>query len=123
MNYLLKPEEIEARKLHEYLKLLERQKKVQVFTHISNETYTTSWRQKSRNKAVGVRPGVPDYLIVTNNTVLFLELKRPKGGVLSKFQKVWLEALPGKQTEANVCAGFDAAKVWIESVLKKGASV
>lgn len=123
MNYRLKPEEIEARKLVEYLEILERQKKVQVFTHISNETYTTSWRQKHRNKAVGVRPGVPDYIIITKNKVLFLELKRSKGGQVSAPQKTWLEALPGKTTHAAVCKGFEVSKAFIDAMVTDETSV
>lgn len=115
--YLLKPEEIEARKLKHYLDLLVSSKKVQVYSHVSNETFTKSWRQKSRNKAQGVKSGVPDYIIVTQNNVLFLELKREKGGVLSPTQKTWLQVLPDKTTLATVCHGFEECKTYLDTIL------
>lgn len=115
---MLKPEEIEARAVAQYLDLLQSQGRVLVFSHIANETYTKSWSQKSRNKAMGVRSGIPDYVIVTPNYVLFLELKRVKGGVLSKTQKEWLKALSqGKRTTSGVARGFDEAKKLIDQSL------
>jgi hypothetical protein len=116
-NYRLKPEELEARKLKEYLDILVNQGRVQVYTHINNETYTTSWRQKHRNKAVGVKSGVPDYLIITKNHAVFIELKRNEGGQVSATQKVWIQALPGKTTQASVCKGFEQAKLFLDSFL------
>lgn len=115
-NYLLKPEEIECVALVEYLELLQAQGKVILFTHTANETYTTSWRQKHRNKALGVRSGIPDYVVVTKDKVLFIEMKRKKGGVVSKTQKEWLAHLGGKETVAVVCNGFDEAREFLESV-------
>lgn len=115
---MLKPEEIEARAVAQYLDLLQTQGKVLVFSHIANETYTKSWNQKSRNKAMGVRSGIPDYVIVTPHYVLFLELKRKKGGVLSPTQKAWLKAIgQGKQTISGVAKGFDEAKELIDQAI------
>lgn len=46
-------------------------------------------------RSMGVRRGVPDFLIVSKLTgaILFIEMKRRKGGVTSSFQKEWLRAL------------------------------
>lgn len=53
---------------------------------ISQETYTSSWYQKVKNKDEGVRPGLSDFLIVIPKDVsfvgrtllIFLELKKAK---------------------------------------------
>ena len=54
--------------------------------HLGQETWTTSWRQKAKNKSEGVRKGVADYLIKIpaekssdgKPKLLFVELKRQK---------------------------------------------
>ena len=54
--------------------------------HLGQETWTTSWRQKAKNKSEGVRKGVADYLIKIpaekssdgKPKLLFIELKRQK---------------------------------------------
>jgi hypothetical protein len=109
MNYLVGPEERVARQLTEYLEILKSQKKIAVFTHISNETYTKSWTTKSRNKAMGVRPGTPDYIIVYPHTILFLEIKREKGGVMSQSQNEWQKALIDAGVPAIRANGIDEA--------------
>ena len=55
---------------------------------------------------MGVRRGVPDFLIVERHTgkVLFIEMKRRKGGVLSEYQKTWLAALYQNSRVARGCA-------------------
>ena len=110
MNYLLKPEEQECVKLVAYLEKLKKDGQIAVFTHTANETYTKSWKQKNRNKAMGVRPGIPDYIIVTKTYVLFIEMKREKGGVVSIDQKKWISSLNEKVSQAVVCRGFEQAK-------------
>ena len=107
----------------EYCELLLLQKKITAFSHIPQETFTKSWVTKNKNKAMGVRSGVPDMLIVFPDAVLFLELKRLKGGVVSEAQKAWLTALNGV-ADANggvvfsgVARGFDEAKTAIDNLL------
>lgn len=117
MNYQLKPEEAECVALVEYLELIKDSKNVIVYSHTAQETYTKSWRQKHRNKSMGVRPGVPDYIIVTDKLVIFLEMKRKKGGRLREDQKVWLEAVEGKKVVSQVCNGFDEAKKFFERTI------
>lgn len=113
----------------EYCELLMVQKKIQCYSHIPQETFTKSWVTKNKNKAMGVRAGVPDMLIVFPNTVLFLELKRLKGGKVSDSQKSWIEALnkiaagtayaQGRsQVSAVVACGFDEAKTAIDNLLE-----
>lgn len=98
-------EEEEANTLAEWLRL-----KGLKFAHIPNETFTKSWKQKNKNKTAGVSPGVPDYMIITPKGLLFIELKRRKGGVLSPAQKKWIDALNKlKGVQAEVCKGAEEA--------------
>ena len=80
-------------------------------THINNEMFTNSWKQKNKAKAEGVSKGFPDYCIVIKNKLLFIEMKRVKGGVVSEEQKEWIEKLNGigKEVEAIVCKGCGEA--------------
>lgn len=80
-------------------------------THIPNET-PTSIQAAMRLKAKGVRRGVPDHVIVHKATgdTLWIEMKRTKGGAVSKDQKKWLAALPN----AIVCRGYREARNAVE---------
>lgn len=89
------------------------------FSHLAQETYTTSWNQKRKNKEMGVQKGVPDYMIVTPEGLLFVELKRVKGGKVSKEQKVWLEVLNKLNgIQAQVCYGADEAIAFVSQFIK-----
>ena len=63
---------------------------------------------------MGVTSGVPDYLIVTPKEVLFIEMKRISGGVVSSNQKEWLVALRGAGVNCSVCKGFDEAREFLK---------
>lgn len=102
-----------------HLLKLQREGKIEVYSHIPHETYTNSWNQKKKNKMKGVRAGVPDYIIVIKGFVVFIELKRKHGGSVSKEQKEWLNALEGKTTMATVAHGFDEAKEIIDKILTR----
>jgi len=100
-----------------YLEGLIKKKKVVCFSHIPNSTYTKYWGVKTKNKAMGVRPGVPDMLIVFPSDILFLELKREKGGVVRDTQKRWIEALVGTgKVHACVAEGEEEAKKVIDEI-------
>lgn len=103
-----------------HLELLKKSGKVLCYSHIPQETFTKSWVIKMKNKKMGVRAGVPDMLIVFPGYVLFLELKREKGGQLSEAQKEWLIALDrvGDQVVAAVAHGWKEAKEIIEMMVK-----
>ena len=106
-------------KVAEYLEVLKTAGKVQCYSHIPNNTFTKYQSVKRKNTAMGVRAGVPDMLIVFQDKVLFLELKRLKGGVLSPFQKEWVKALAHtEKVSAMVAAGWDEAKRAIDLHLK-----
>lgn len=73
-------------------------------------------------KAEGLASGVPDiFLPCARGTYhgLFIELKRAKGSVVSKTQKVYLDGLNMQGYKAVVCYGFDEAKNVILGYLKQ----
>ena len=70
------------------------------------------------NKRLGVRPGIPDYLVIVPavkcitgfNQLIFIEMKKAKGGVVSMEQKIWVQALDSCDgVKAYVCHGADQA--------------
>lgn len=80
------------------------------FTAIPNSTYTKSWNQKRKNHAMGLRPGLPDMIVITSEGLLFIEMKRKKGSVISPEQKEWLNALDYcRGVATKVCYGADEA--------------
>lgn len=100
-----------------------------LFSATAQSTYTKSWSQKRLNHATGLRKGVPDMLVIIpperakngSGAVLFIEMKRRKGGVLSPEQKVWIEniqAISGT-VSAIVAKGADEAIEFVSSHLSK----
>ena len=85
------------------------------FSHIPNSTFTKSWKVKMRNKMLGVRPGLPDLFCIIKNKPVWIEMKRKKGGVLSKYQEQWVEDLSKAGMRVWVCRGADEA---IEQIKK-----
>src|SRR5690606_11533551 len=86
---------------------------------IPNETFTRSWKQKTKNKKLGVSPGVPDLGVIVNHQLIFIELKRKKGGVVSDFQKEWIAHLEQANVPVRFCYGFEEAKAFIDEVAAK----
>lgn len=103
--------------LAQFLDVLQNQGKVSVYSKIPSETYTTSRNQKRKNKQEGVHTGVPDYIIVTERKVIFLEIKKDKGSYLRPDQKVWQAELHGKEIVVGWARGFDEAVEFISSNL------
>ncbi len=101
----------------QYLEQLKDQGVIRNYTHVANETYTPSWNAKNRNKLEGLVAGFPDYVIVTQDDILFIEMKRIKGGVISESQKLWLRDLNAVNHNAVVCNGYNAAKQWLDARL------
>lgn len=103
----------EARTLVAYLRV-----RGYKFTHIANETGSGRGArfQGIRNKQQGVSPGFPDYIILVNDNIIFIELKRTKGGVLSQAQKDWIAALEEAGQTVRVCKGAEEAIKFIEEV-------
>jgi hypothetical protein len=124
MTQLPAPTEAEeSRVLMQYMKL-----RGFMFTHVKNETGRAVAGGKIRNwKAVfdyqdGVRPGFPDFVVVLPGRVIAIELKRRKGGKVSDYQKLWIEALRDAGMPAFVCEGADQAITVIESYAPLGSS-
>lgn len=90
------------------------------FTHIANETGRgrDAMMMGRRNKQMGTSPGFPDYIIIVNDNLLFCELKRTKGGVLSNHQKEWIEALEQAGQTVIVAKGAEQAIKFIETMTK-----
>jgi Holliday junction resolvase len=64
-----------------------------------------------------VKSGVPDYIIYHKNKLLFIEMKRVKGGKVSPEQEEWIFKLNTVDgVEAVVCYGFDQAKIIIDEL-------
>ena len=94
------------------------------FSKIAQETFTKSWGVVMKNRKSGLRKGVPDMLILIpltkkQNGLVFIEMKKKKGGTLSKEQEEWREELNKcKGIVSAVCYGFDEAKLLIDTLLK-----
>ena len=80
-------------------------------------------------KAQGVKRGVPDVMIVDRppanpkNVGVAIELKRRKGGSLTKEQKRWLRILSEKGWAVAVCRGADEAIKFLEELGYGGIGV
>ena len=85
--------------------------------HCPNSTYTTSWKQKAHNRAMGVSAGVPDLFIIAGDKLIAIEMKRLKGGTVSPDQKIWIAKLNAAGIDARVCKGSKNAIDFIESVI------
>jgi hypothetical protein len=110
-------EAIEQEKVVKYPEELLDKGDILEFSAIPSSTFTRSWNQKRKNKAMGVRKGVPDLMIVAKNTLLFIELKRLKGGVTSKEQKRFITHLNSTGAVAVVCKGAEEAKTAINDIV------
>lgn len=107
------------------------------FSHVPQETFTRSWGIKAKNKAKGVRKGIPDYIIYlpsrdANDRIargvgpaqprlLFVEMKRarPEKSAIKPEQEEWIARLNTVAgVEAIVCYGYDEAVAAISQRLK-----
>lgn len=105
-------EEVEQRNFVRWLEL-----KGYKFTAIPNSTYTKSWKQKLKNKAVGLRAGFPDLVVIAENKFMVIEMKRIKQSTLTIFQKEWIEALTKAGIPVAVCKGADEAIAFVQAVV------
>src|ERR1700756_610025 len=82
------------------------------------------YREAAKLKRMGVSPGFPDIEIPLPSGGyhgLYIEMKREKGGKLSRAQKDWLEYLRSKNYYADVAEGFDEAKKIVLNYLRLAA--
>lgn len=85
------------------------------FSALPLDTFSQHWSVKNRNKRIGVRPGVPDLLCIVKDRLLFIEMKKEKGGRLTENQKNWIETLNKcRGVRAYVARGFEEAKKLID---------
>lgn len=89
-----------------------------LFGHINNEFYTKSWKQKSRQLAMGTAKGFPDYVIIANGKLVMIEMKRTRGGVVSEHQKKWIAELTAAGITAIVCRGAQDAIKKLTEIIK-----
>lgn len=101
----------------QYLDALKMQGKILMYSHIPNETFTKFPSVRLKNKQEGVHTGVPDYIIVTKDKVMFIELKRLKKYKVSDDQLEWLKGLANKKTVSAVAIGSRGAEKFVESEL------
>lgn len=87
--------------------------------HVPNSTYTTSFNQKRRNRALGVVAGPPDLFIIVRGQLIAIELKRRQGSATSPEQKAWIEALNACGVQAAICKGAEPAIAFIEAVARQ----
>ena len=86
------------------------------FTHIPNDTYTTSGVRKRMNQRVGVSKGFPDFMIFLDDCILFIEMKRVDRRLsrVTPQQREWIDYLNTlPYCYARVCYGFDEARQFI----------
>jgi len=78
---------------------------------IPNGTYKSK-AASGMFKAEGLKKGVPDLMLAVARKGyhgLFIEMKRLKGGVVSKEQVWWLNALSEQGYRVATCRGYDQA--------------
>jgi hypothetical protein len=73
----------------------------------------------AKQKALGLSPGFFDLIIFLPKQIVFLEMKRIKGGFVSEDQKDWLE-IYGQYPYCKgiICYGCDNAIAEITKLLK-----
>ena len=88
------------------------------FSMIPNDTYTESFNQMNRNKAMGLRAGLPDMFLIVTNHAFFIEFKTHKG-IVSDKQKKWHTALNNTNTPCYVCRSVTEAQKIVISYLQR----
>ena len=88
---------------------------------MSSQNKLMAIRNMAKLKKEGLKSGVPDLFIpVAKNGFngFFIEMKKPKTGVVSENQDYWLNTLSYNGYRAEVCYGFDEAKTVIDEYFK-----
>lgn len=81
--------------------------------HTANETGGIGARRGAMNKRMGVRPGVPDYMIVSGGRVYGIEVKVP-GRSLSRVQKEFRAGFEAAGGVYGVVHGVDELVVLLK---------
>lgn len=85
---------------------------------VPNETFTKSWKQKAKNKRLGVKRGVPDLFVFVSGRTVAIEMKRRSGGRLSVDQKYWLDVIAEHGGLSYVCKGAQEAIKVVEGIIR-----
>lgn len=94
----------------------------------AQNTFTNSWKALNQNKAAGVVKGVPDLIIIIppeyrkngEYKTVFIEMKKEKGGSVSKEQREWIHDLDNSTgVSASVCRGHQEAIEFLSRFLEK----
>lgn len=91
-------------------------------THIGNESQIGGRAGAIRGaqlKRIGQSKGFPDYLVIVNNKLIAIEMKREKGGKVSDEQRDWLDALAKAGVDSYVAHGANEAMEIVQSYLKR----
>ena len=86
-----------------------------------NGVRLTTIGQATKAKKSGMKRGFPDIFLPVfkgGYSGLFIELKKTKGGSISKDQKWWIDALNNQKYKAVVCRGANEAINTIVDYLK-----
>lgn len=122
-----------------YLEMLKHETgKILKFTAIPNNTFSGAYvggqkyksnKQAAKQVAMGLRKGLSDLLIVYVPSghapmsaaiprLLFLEMKREKGGAVKPEQKEWTKILKTcLGTKAEIATGYEHAKAIIDALI------
>jgi len=73
----------------------------------------------NRLKAEGVVSGIPDLCILLEEKTIWIEMKKAKGGRVSKVQKEIHTKMQSLKHEVYVCNGFEEAKALMLSIASK----
>jgi hypothetical protein len=101
-------------------------------THVPNEIGGSTSAIKARAvkmKKMGTSKGFPDLLVfipitgvtgeIDSYQMCAIEMKRRKGGTVSKDQKRWLEILQASGAMTAVCHGADEAIAFVDAIMKE----
>lgn len=89
------------------------------FTAIPNSTYTKSWKQKARNKLMGLRAGFPDMVVIAEGKFMAVEMKRIKDGRITPAQSSWIESLKSANVPVAVCYGAEQAITFVKGIVSE----
>ena len=118
------PKESEEQvKVVQYLEILERQWKVLWFTASANWQFQKSMAVKMKMKREWVKAWMPDIMIIFQKYLVFIEMKRLKGGTVTVDQKRAIEAInivwdPKWVLAWYIAHWFDEAKTIIDFYIK-----
>ena len=100
--------------------------------HSGNEIGGSTPAMKARAvkmKKMGTSKGFPDLLVfipitgvtgeIDSYQMCAIEMKRRKGGIVSKDQKRWLEILQASGAMTAVCHGADEAIAFVDAIMKE----